>query len=117
MSELSTPEPPERPSALRTAVERPRHVPLIDTAGEYASFVVQALGAFRNLPKFTAEVLRQIGILVAGSSLVVIFISFIAGAACGIAAESIGQAIGASVTGPIFSSFCVNRPLGRRIGT
>jgi phospholipid/cholesterol/gamma-HCH transport system permease protein len=49
--------------------------------------------------------------LVAGSALVVIFICFIAGTSCGVAAESIGQAIGASVTGPIFSSFCVNREI------
>ena len=62
--------------------------------------IAEAIGAFRFLPKFTAEVLRQVGFLVAGSALVIIFICFIVGAACGIAAESIGQAIGASVTGP-----------------
>ena len=88
-----------------------RKIPVVDPAGEYAAFVVSAFAAFRHLPKFTAEVLRQIGMLVAGSALVVIFICFIAGVSCGVAAESIGQAIGASVTGPIFSSFCVNREI------
>ena len=39
----------------------------------------------------------------------IVFISFIAGASCGIAAEAIGQAIGASIAGPLFSSFCVGR--------
>ena len=53
--------------------------------------------------------LRQIGILVSGSVLVIVFISFIGGAGCGIAAEAIGQAIGAAIAGPLFSSFCVNR--------
>ncbi|MTD42766.1 ABC transporter permease [Conexibacter sp. W3-3-2] len=104
-----TPEPPRSP--LMKAIEKPRKVPVIDAAGEYATFVVRAIAAFRHLPKFTAEVLRQVGFLVAGSALVIIFICFIVGAACGIAAESIGQAIGASVTGPIFSSFCVNREI------
>jgi phospholipid/cholesterol/gamma-HCH transport system permease protein len=104
-------EPRTRGGGLRDAIERPAHIPLIDTAGEYASFVLRSLSAFRNLPKFTAEVLRQMGILVAGSALVIVFICFIAGAACGIAAESIGQALGASITGPIFSSYCVNREI------
>ncbi len=89
----------------------PKRIPVVDNAGEYATFVVSAFAAFRHLPKFTAEVLRQVGILVAGSALVIIFICFIVGVACGVAAEGIGQAIGASVTGPIFSSFCVNREI------
>jgi phospholipid/cholesterol/gamma-HCH transport system permease protein len=96
---------------LIEALERPKKLPLIDTAGEYAAFVVRSLGAFKFLPRFTSEVLRQVGFLVAGSALVIIFICFIVGVACGVAAESIGQAIGASVTGPIFSSFCVNREI------
>lgn len=104
-----TPEPPR--SKLVETIERPKKIPMVDVAGEYAGFVVQSLYAFRFLPKFTAEVLRQVGFLVAGSALVIIFICFVVGAACGIAAESIGQAIGASVTGPIFSSFCVNREI------
>lgn len=111
MSEQPIPGEPQERSALIQTLERPRRVPLVDTAGEYAGFVVRSLVAFRLLPKFTAEVLRQVGFLVAGSALVVIFICFIVGAACGIAAESVGQAIGASVTGPIFSSFCVNREI------
>jgi len=86
-------------------------VPLVDAAGEFASFVLSGAGGFRNLSKFSAEVLRQIGLLVAGSVLVIIFISFIAGASCGIAAEAIGQSIGAGIVGPLFSSFCVNREI------
>jgi phospholipid/cholesterol/gamma-HCH transport system permease protein len=111
MSVLPPPEGETPQSPLLQALERPSSLPVIDTAGEYAAFGVRSVAAFRNLPKFPAEVLRQIGILVAGSSLVIIFICFIAGAACGIAAESVGQAIGASITGPIFSSFCVNREI------
>lgn len=104
-------ETKESRSPVIEALEKPKSIPLIDTAGEYAAFVLRSFGAFRNLPKFTAEVLRQVGMLVAGSALVIIFVCFVVGAACGIAAEAIGQAIGASVTGPIFSSFCVNREI------
>jgi phospholipid/cholesterol/gamma-HCH transport system permease protein len=95
----------------RELVERPDHVPLVDTTGEFASFVVRGMRGFRFLPQFAAEVLRQVALLVSGSVLVIVFISFIAGASCGIAAEAIGQAVGASIVGPLFSSFCVNREI------
>ena len=108
---MSAPELTPRGSALRDAVERPRHVPLVDPAGEFSSFVAAGIRGFRGLPQYSAEVLRQIGFLVAGSVLVIVFISFIAGASCGIAAEAIGQAVGASIVGPLFSSFCVNREI------
>lgn len=110
----ATPRTPEREgrfSSLRDAVERPDHVPLIDATGEFTSFVVRGFSGFRQLPQYSAEVLRQIGLLVAGSVLVIVFISFIAGASCGIAAEAIGQAVGAGIVGPLFSSFCVNREI------
>jgi phospholipid/cholesterol/gamma-HCH transport system permease protein len=92
-------------SPLRDAVQAPQYIPLIDPAGEFGGFVLRGFGGFRMLPRFTAEVLRQVGLLVAGSVLVIVFISFIAGTACGIAAEAIGQAVGASIVGPLFSSF------------
>lgn len=101
----------EGKSPLIEAIERPKHVPVVDSTGEFGAFVMRGLGGFRNLPKFTAEVLRQIGMLVAGSVLVVVFISFIAGVSCGIAAEAVGQTIGAGIVGPLFSSFCVNREI------
>jgi len=100
-----------RKSSVTEAIERPNHIPLIDATGEFAGFVASGIGGFRNLPKFPAEVLRQVGILVSGSVLVIVFISFIAGASCGIAAEAIGQAIGAGIVGPLFSSLCVNREI------
>ena len=99
----------ERP--LIDAIERPSHVPIVDSAGEFFGFVWEGFRGFRLLPKFTAEVLRQIGLLVAGSVLVIVFLGFVAGAGCGIAAEAIGQAIGASIVGPLFSSFCATREI------
>ncbi len=99
------------PNRVREALERPGHIPVVDATGLFASFVLRGAWGFRKLPAYTGEVLRQIGLLVAGSVLVVVFISFIAGASCGIAAEAIGQAVGASIVGPLFSSFCVNREI------
>ena len=100
-----------RPNRLREALERPGHLPVVDATGAFAAFTLRGLAGFRKLPEYTAEVLRQIGLLVAGSVLVIVFISFIAGASCGVAAEAIGQAVGASTIGPLFSSFCVNREI------
>lgn len=99
------------PDRFREALERPGHLPIIDATGAFAAFTLRGFAGFRKLPGYTAEVLRQIGLLVAGSVLVIIFISFIAGASCGIAAEAIGQAVGAGIVGPLFSSFCVNREI------
>ena len=114
---MSAPPPPSKGSEPRKrspvieAIERPDHLPLVDSAGEFAGFVAYGLAGFRNLPKFTAEVLRQVGILVSGSVLVIVALCFIAGASCGVAAEAIGQSIGAALVGPVFSSFCVNREI------
>ncbi|MEA2348881.1 MAG: phospholipid/cholesterol/gamma-HCH transport system permease protein [Thermoleophilaceae bacterium] len=102
---------PKKRSPLMDAIEAPQHIPLVDPAGDFGGFILRGFRGFRALPRFSAEVLRQIGMLVAGSVLVIVFISFIAGASCGIAAEAIGQAIGASIVGPLFSSFCVNREI------
>jgi phospholipid/cholesterol/gamma-HCH transport system permease protein len=83
----------------------------LDSAGEFAQFVVRVLRAFRLLRHYPGEVLRQIGILATGSVLVIVLMSFVAGTSCGIAAEGFGQQIGAGLIGPLFSSFCVNREI------
>ena len=99
----------EASSPIERALARPRHLPLVDAAGAFAAFTLRGLRGFKHLPGFAGEVLRQIGLLALGSVLVIVFVSFVAGASCGIAAEAIGQAVGASIVGPLFSSFCVNR--------
>jgi len=100
-----------QPSRAQLAIEAPDHVPVIDPAGSFASFLLQVLSAFRLLPRYSGEVLRQVGILAVGSVLVIVLMSFVAGVSCGIAAEAFGQQIGAGVVGPLFSSFCVNREI------
>lgn len=94
-----------------TRLDDPKHIPVVDPAGEIAEFLWRGLRGFRHLPQFSAEVLRQVGIIVLGSALVVIAMGFIMGATCGIAAEAIGQAVGTGAIGPIFSSFCTTREI------
>ncbi len=98
-------------SPVRQAVEAPDYMPVIDPTGSFVSFVLQVLAAFRFLPRYFGEVLRQVGILAAGSVLVIVGMAFVAGTSCGIAAEAFGQQIGAGIVGPLFSSFCVNREI------
>ena len=100
-----------KPSRARRAIEAPDYVPVIDPLGTFTSFVLSVLGAFRLLPRYSGEVLRQVGMLAAGSVLVIVLMAFVAGTSCGIAAEAFGQQIGAGVVGPLFSSFCVNREI------
>ena len=102
---------PDKRSLVRRGVEAPRNVPVVDPAGTFVSFVVRVFAAFRFLPRYSAEVLRQIGLLATGSVLVIVMMSFVAGTSCGIAAEAFGQQIGAGVVGPLFSAFCVNREI------
>ena len=103
--------PRDKRSVVRRVVEAPANVPVVDPAGTFASFVVRVFGAFRYLPRYWGEVLRQMGLLATGSVLVIVLMSFVAGTSCGIAAEAFGQQIGAGVVGPLFSSFCVNREI------
>jgi phospholipid/cholesterol/gamma-HCH transport system permease protein len=86
-------------------------VPVIDSTGSFAWFVFRVLAAFRLLPKYSGEVLRQTSIIATGSVLVIVGMAFVAGTSCGIAAEAFGQQIGSGVVGPLFSSFCVNREI------
>jgi phospholipid/cholesterol/gamma-HCH transport system permease protein len=92
-------------------MKTPAYLPVIDPAGSFASFVLRVLAAVRYLPRFPGEVLRQVGVIATGSVLVIVLMTFVAGASCGIAAEAFGQQIGAGVVGPLFSSFCVNREI------
>ena len=65
---MSVPAPDDL-TARGARSRRPYHVPVIDAAGSFASFVLQVLGAFRCCRGTPSEVLRQVGILAAGSVL------------------------------------------------
>ena len=112
----TTATPPEpggeghgRRDRAREALERPGHVPAVDVAGEYASFALRGLAGLRRVGDYGAEGLRQIAFLVTGSVLVIVWISFLAGASCGIEAEAISRAVGSGILGPLFSAFCTTR--------
>jgi phospholipid/cholesterol/gamma-HCH transport system permease protein len=88
---------------------RPDYVPVVDSAGEYASFLVAGIRGIRGVGKYADEVLRQTALLISGSLLVIVAIAFMAGATCGIEGSAISQALGVGIAAPIFSAFCTTR--------
>jgi len=64
---------------------------------------------FIELPrvwKYTAEVLRQIGILITGSALILCFMTFMIGIECGLEANMVLRGYGATLYSGVFTSYC-----------
>ena len=103
----------ERPGDLRErareAIERPKRVPVVDATGEYSAFIWRGILGFRKLGDYGGEVLRQTALIAAGSMLVILWMSFLAGATCGIEGSAVARALGTGIAGPIFSAFCTTR--------
>ncbi len=99
----------EREERVRAAIEQPGHVPAVDPIGEYAGFLWKGLLGMRKVPDYAAEVLRQTALIATGSMLVIVWISFLAGATCGLEGAALARALGAGIAGPLFSAFCTTR--------
>jgi phospholipid/cholesterol/gamma-HCH transport system permease protein len=84
-------------------------IPVIDSAGEYAGFALDGIGGLRKVGDYAGEALRQAALIATGSMLVVVFVSFLAGATCGLEGSAISRAIGTGIAAPIFSAFCTTR--------
>ena len=80
-------------------------------AGELGSFagrtVAEVPGAFR----FTAEILRQAGILIVGSALVIWFMEFVMGLECGLEADYVLRGYGATAYSGVFTAWCAVREM------
>lgn len=95
--------------ALKEGVEKPGHIPVIDAAGEFADFSRRGFAGLAHVGTYGAEVLRQAALLASGSVMVIVWVSFLAGATCGIEASAISRALGPGTVGPLFSSVCTTR--------
>lgn len=104
--------PARAPSPIdraRARIEEPAHVPGVDAVGDYAGFMWRGLAGIRRVGDYAGEVLRQTALLATGSLLVIVWVSFLAGATCGIEGAAISRALGAAIAGPLFSAFCTTR--------
>ncbi len=100
---------PSRTERIRDAIEEPDHVPAVDSVGEYSAFVWKGVKGVRRVSDFSSEVLRQTALIATGSMLVIVWISFLAGATCGLEGAALARALGAGIAGPLFSAFCTTR--------
>ena len=105
-----TPERPER-LGVKEAIERPKHVPVVDAAGDYADFTLKGFAGLRRVGDYAGEALRQASLIALGSMLVILWISFLAGATCGLEGSAISRALGTGIAAPIFSAFCTTREI------
>jgi phospholipid/cholesterol/gamma-HCH transport system permease protein len=106
---MSARDDPERTGRLRAAVAAPKRVPVLDAAGEYASFLWRGFVGMRHVGDYAGEALRQTALIATGSTLVIIWMAFLTGAVCGIEGSAVSRAIGAGIAGPIFVAFCTTR--------
>jgi phospholipid/cholesterol/gamma-HCH transport system permease protein len=74
--------------------------------GEIARFTARAVLALRGVWHYTGEAVRQAGILVAGSAIVVIGLEFVIGAQCGLFSSYFSKAFGASGAVGLFTFLC-----------
>lgn len=79
--------------------------------GEWAQFMWAAIKEVKRLGPLAAEVLRQAGIIATGSTLVIVFVTFLIGGSCGVEASFIGQQIGAGIAAPFFAAVCTIRDI------
>jgi phospholipid/cholesterol/gamma-HCH transport system permease protein len=83
----------------------------VSVVGEWGQFCWAAITNIRRLGPFMREVLRQAATIAAGSTLVIVFVTFLIGGTCGVEAAFVGRQIGAGVAAPFFASICTVREI------
>jgi phospholipid/cholesterol/gamma-HCH transport system permease protein len=102
------PAAPPQPSAgerlVRGFVDPVRG--MLEEAGAMAGFAASAIVEIRGVFRYTAETLRQVGILITGSALVLLAMQFTFGLTCGTESVYILRGYGASSYEGVFSALC-----------
>jgi len=81
-------------------------------AGNMGRFFLQALAQVPGVWRYTAEVMRQAGILIVGSAAVIWFMEFVMGAECATEANYVLRGYGATIYSGVFTAWCSNREMG-----
>ena len=81
---------------------------LIASAGDLARFAARVVGEVLSLRalRFTGESLRQAGILILGSAIVLWGMAFLLGLTCGIEGAYFSRSVGAPQNAGTFSAWC-----------
>jgi phospholipid/cholesterol/gamma-HCH transport system permease protein len=78
----------------------------LEEAGQMAGFAASAFVEIRGVFRYTAETLRQVGILITGSALVLLAMQFTFGLTCGNESVYVLRGYGASSYEGVFSALC-----------
>src|ERR1700730_1956472 len=78
----------------------------LEEAGRIAGFGVGAITGMRGTFRYTSEILRQIGILITGSALVLLGMQFVFGLTCGNESVYVLRGYGASSYEGVFAAIC-----------
>lgn len=79
------------------------------TVGDLGAFIGRALAELGGVWRYSAEILRQVGILIVGSAAVIWFMEFIMGMECGLEANYVLRGYGATVYSGVFTAYCAAR--------
>jgi phospholipid/cholesterol/gamma-HCH transport system permease protein len=101
-------------AAVRTTATPRRDPPpdprgILETAGALAAFAYRLARELPRTRHYTAEALRQAGVVVTGSTLVIVAIAFFAGGSCGLESSALARAFGAAPIAGGFSAWCTLR--------
>jgi phospholipid/cholesterol/gamma-HCH transport system permease protein len=79
---------------------------VLNEAYEIGSFFGRTVLELRSVWRYSAEILRQIGILITGSALIICFMTFMMGTVCGLEADYVLRGYGATAYAGVFTSYC-----------
>jgi phospholipid/cholesterol/gamma-HCH transport system permease protein len=81
----------------------------LEEVGDMAQFSWRVLVELRGVWRYTAEILRQAGILIVGSAAVILLMQFVMGTICGTNAAYVLRTYGAAAYSGIYTSYCAVR--------
>jgi phospholipid/cholesterol/gamma-HCH transport system permease protein len=84
---------------------------VLKEAAEIGVFTGRTIMELRGVWRYSAEILRQCGILVAGSAAIICFMTFLMGTTCGSEANYVLRGYGATVYAGVFTSYCAVREM------
>jgi phospholipid/cholesterol/gamma-HCH transport system permease protein len=79
---------------------------VLSTAGDMAEFFGRTFMELGGVWRYTSEILRQAGIIIAGSALVILFMQFVIGFECATEGDYVLRGYGASAYSGVFNEYC-----------
>jgi phospholipid/cholesterol/gamma-HCH transport system permease protein len=122
---MSIHTPPEHPEAQAPLLEPPRPEDLnlsfasvgrgfkagLSTAGQITVFSAQTVRELPTLKLYVYEIIRQCGVLILASALIIWGMEFVIGTVCGVEANYTLKAIGAPMYTGVFTAYCSLREM------